>query len=156
LGAASLVVALAWAGQAELGDGDAVQGGVQLAVAAACQPVAVGAAGADRIGRRRRAWQAGLGGEPGHAGGLGDELGRGRRPAASQAEQRWGQPGDALAELTVQLVDLVAEGRDGGELAWQILTCTKDPASAVAWVSLVVVRRRPGPGSRATARASIG
>jgi len=33
LGAASLVVALAWAGQAELGDGDAVQGGIQLAVA---------------------------------------------------------------------------------------------------------------------------
>jgi hypothetical protein len=33
LGAASLVVALAWAGQAELGDRDAVQGGIQLAVA---------------------------------------------------------------------------------------------------------------------------
>jgi hypothetical protein len=35
LGAAPLIVALAWAGQAPLGDGDAVQGGVQLAVAAA-------------------------------------------------------------------------------------------------------------------------
>jgi hypothetical protein len=33
LGAAPLVVALAWAAQAELGDRDAVQGGIQLAVA---------------------------------------------------------------------------------------------------------------------------
>jgi hypothetical protein len=35
LSAAPLVVGLAWAGQAQLGDGDAVQGGVQLAVATA-------------------------------------------------------------------------------------------------------------------------
>jgi hypothetical protein len=35
LGAAPLVVGLAWAGQAQLGDGDAVQGGMQLAVATA-------------------------------------------------------------------------------------------------------------------------
>jgi hypothetical protein len=33
LGPAPPVVGLAWAGQAQLGDGDAVQGGVQLAVA---------------------------------------------------------------------------------------------------------------------------
>jgi hypothetical protein len=35
LAAAPLVVGLAWAGQAQLGDGDAVQSGVQLAVATA-------------------------------------------------------------------------------------------------------------------------
>jgi hypothetical protein len=35
LGAAPLVVGLAWARQAQLGDRDAVQGGIQLAVAAA-------------------------------------------------------------------------------------------------------------------------
>jgi hypothetical protein len=33
LGATPLVVGLAWARQAQLGDGDAVQGGIQLAVA---------------------------------------------------------------------------------------------------------------------------
>jgi hypothetical protein len=33
LGAAPLIIGLAWAGQAQLGDGDAVQGGVQLPVA---------------------------------------------------------------------------------------------------------------------------
>jgi hypothetical protein len=35
LGAAPLVVGLTRAGQAQLGDGDAVQGGIQLAVATA-------------------------------------------------------------------------------------------------------------------------
>jgi hypothetical protein len=35
MGAAPLVVALAWAGQAQLGDGDAVQGSIQLPVATA-------------------------------------------------------------------------------------------------------------------------
>jgi hypothetical protein len=33
--------------------------------------------------------EAGLRAEPGHAGGFGDQLGRDRRPAAGQAEQRW-------------------------------------------------------------------
>ena len=37
-------------------------------------------------------------------------------PAAGQAEQRWGQPGTMLAELTVQLPDLVGEGPDVGDL----------------------------------------
>jgi hypothetical protein len=35
MGAAPLVVGLAWAGQAQLGDGDAVQGSIQLPVATA-------------------------------------------------------------------------------------------------------------------------
>jgi hypothetical protein len=41
-GASPLVVGLAWAGEAQLGDRDAVDGGVELAVAATAQPVAVG------------------------------------------------------------------------------------------------------------------
>jgi hypothetical protein len=60
--------------------------------------------------------KAGLGAEPGHPGGLGEELGRGQRPAAGQAEQRRGQPGDLLAELTIQLADLVGERADRGDL----------------------------------------
>jgi hypothetical protein len=40
LGAAPPIVALAWAGQAQLGDGDAVQRGIQAAVATCgCQKV---------------------------------------------------------------------------------------------------------------------
>jgi hypothetical protein len=33
-----------------------------------------------------------------------------------QPKQRWGQPGDPLAELPVQLTDLAAEDLDGGDL----------------------------------------
>jgi hypothetical protein len=50
--------------------------------------------------------KAGLGAEPGHPGGLGDELGRGQRPAAGQAGQRWGQPGDLLAQVTLAMVTI--------------------------------------------------
>jgi hypothetical protein len=79
--------------------------------------VAVGAAGADRDrGDASVHGKAGLGAEPGHASGLGDELGRGQRPTAGQAGQGWGLLGDALAQLTVQLADLVGEGLDGGDL----------------------------------------
>jgi hypothetical protein len=89
LGTAPLVVGLAWAGQVQLGDGDAVQGGIQLPVAPTRRPVAVGAARADWNGCCPGVHgKAGLGAEPGHAGGLGDELGRGQRPAAGQVEQR--------------------------------------------------------------------
>jgi hypothetical protein len=52
----------------------------------------------------------------GPPGGLGDELGRGQRPAARQTKQRRGQPGDPLAELPVQLTDLAAEDLDRGDL----------------------------------------
>jgi hypothetical protein len=46
----------------------------------------------------------------------GDQLGRSQGPTARQAEQRWGQPGDMLAQLPVQLTDLVAAGLDGADL----------------------------------------
>ena len=56
-----------------------------------------------------------------------------------------GQPGDVLAELPVQLTDLVGEGPMAVTWAWQMVTCTTEPAWAAAWAS------DPGPG-RAAAR----
>jgi hypothetical protein len=57
------------------GDGDAVDRGVDLAVAAAVEAVAVGLAGADRDRRESgRACELGVGREAGGAGDLADEL----------------------------------------------------------------------------------
>jgi hypothetical protein len=63
--------------------------------------------------------------------------------------------GDLLAELTVQLTDLVGEGLDGGDLGLADPDLTKEPASAV-WASLAVMRPRPGPGSRRVACSRSG
>jgi hypothetical protein len=118
LGAAPPVVGLTRAGQAKLGDGDAVHGGVQLPVAAPAQPVAVGPSRADRDGRHPSVHgKAGLGAEPGHPTGLSKQLGRGQRPAAGQAEQVGRQPGDPLAQLSGEPVDACRQRRDrGGQL----------------------------------------
>ena len=79
--------------------------------------MAVGAPGADRDRSHASVHgKACLGAEAGHAGGLGEQLGRGQQSAARQAEQGWGQAGDALAELTVQLSDLAGECADRGDL----------------------------------------
>jgi hypothetical protein len=77
--AGDVVLCLGVAAQA--GDGDAVDGRVDLAVTAAVEPVAVGLARAD--GDRSDAGGArelGIAGEPARAGDLADELGRGQRP----------------------------------------------------------------------------
>jgi hypothetical protein len=73
---------------------------MQLAVAATTQPVAVGSPRAGRDGRDAGVHgKAGLGAEPGHPGGLGDQLGRGQRPTAGQAEQLGGQLRDPDAKV---------------------------------------------------------
>src|SRR5215218_4682103 len=77
--AGDVVLGLGVAAQA--GDGDAVDGGVDLAVAAAVQAVPVGLARADRdrsdAGGAR---ELGIAGEPARAGDLADQLGRGQGP----------------------------------------------------------------------------
>ena len=88
------------------GDGDAVDGGVDLAVAAAVEAVAVGLAGAD--GDRRQAGGAGelgVGGEAAGAGDLADELGRGQRPEAGLGEQLRRDLGDELGDLGFERLD---------------------------------------------------
>ena len=94
--AGDVVLGLGVAAQA--GDGDAMDGRVDLAVAAAVEAVAVGVAGAD--GDRSDAGGArelGVAGEAGRAGDLADELGRGQRPEAGLAEQLRRDLGDELA-----------------------------------------------------------
>src|SRR5215207_744988 len=70
------------------GDRDAVDGCVDLAVAAAIEPVAVGASGAggDRCGAGRPG-ELGVGGEAVGACDLADELGRRQRAAAGLVDQ---------------------------------------------------------------------
>src|ERR687885_1043853 len=81
-------VVLGFAVAAKAGDGDAVDGGVDLAVAAAVEPVAVGRAGAHRNrGDAGGAGEFGVGGEPVRAGDLADELGRGQGTEAGFGEQ---------------------------------------------------------------------
>ena len=82
-GAFARDVVLGFGVTAQARDGDAVDGGVDLAVAAAVEAVAVGVAGADRDRRDAGgARELGVAGEPLRAGDLADELGRGQRPEA--------------------------------------------------------------------------
>ena len=104
---------------AALGDGNAMDRAVELAVAAAVQPKAVVSPGARRdrgdagvAGKARIACKA-LGTR-----GLGDELGGAERPAAGQLEQGRCLGGDELAELALELL---AAARD---LA-QAVTCSR-------------------------------
>ena len=88
------------------GERDAVNGGVDLAVAAAVEAVAVGLAGAD--GDRRDAGGAcelGVGGEAVGAGDLADELGGGQRPEAGLGEQLRRGLGDEVGDLGLERVD---------------------------------------------------
>jgi len=86
----------AFAGQVVLGLGvaagagerDAVNRGVELAVAAAVQAVAVGLAGADRDrGDAGGAGELGFGAKAAGAGDLAEQLGRGQGPEAGLGEQ---------------------------------------------------------------------
>src|SRR3954447_8164208 len=92
------------------GDGDAVDGGVDLAVAAAVEPVAVGLAGAVRDRRDAGgAGELGLGAEAGDAGDLTDQLRGGQRSEAGLGEccangrpasQRSKRSGKSVSSLT--------------------------------------------------------
>jgi hypothetical protein len=57
----------------------------------------------------------GLGAEPDHAGGLGDELGRGQHPTARQAQQIGRQPSDPPPQVFAELVDPRGERLDRGD-----------------------------------------
>ena len=81
-------------------DGEAVQGAVELAVAAAVEAVAVGltGGGGDRCGPAA-ARELGVGGEAVGAGDLADQLGGGQRAAAALCEQLRGVALDERGEL---------------------------------------------------------
>lgn len=74
-----------------LGDGHAMQGAVELAIAAAVEAVAIGSARGDWDRRDPgHARELGVGPEALKAGRLGDELGGRQGAAAGQLEQPWG------------------------------------------------------------------
>ena len=86
---------------AHLRDGDAVQGGVQLAVAAAVQAVALGLPARDRQrGDAGVHGEARLAREALRARGLADEAGGGERAAAGQGEQLGGEVGREPASIS--------------------------------------------------------
>src|SRR3954454_9798983 len=117
LGAFAGDVGLGLGVAAQAGDGDAVDGGVDLAVAAAVEAVAVGLAGADRDrGDARGAGELGVGGEPVGAGDLADELGGGQRPEARLGKQLWRDVGDELGDLGLERLERGGELADAAQL----------------------------------------
>ena len=99
------------------GDGDAVDGGVDLAVAAAVEAVAVGVAGADRDrGQAGGAGELGVGGEAVGAGDLADELGRGQWPEAGLGEQLRRDLGDEGGDLGLERLDRLGEFAQAAQL----------------------------------------
>ena len=111
-GQAVVEIGAAQATEPNLGDGDAVNGDVELAVATATQPMADGVARPDWLWRA--AVVAGeLGGraEATDARRFADQLGRAQAAAAGQGEQRRCQLGYQAGDLALQAVDR------GGQLA---------------------------------------
>jgi hypothetical protein len=98
---------------ASLGQGDPVEGRVQLAVAVAVEAVALGSA---RGGRDRRAAgevrELGIVGEAIGAGDLADQLAGGERSDAGDLEQRWAVALGALADLRGELALATGEVAD--------------------------------------------
>ena len=102
---------------AQAGDGDAVDGVVDLAVAAAVQAVAVGVAGADRDrGDAGGAGELGVGGESVGAGDLADELGRREGSEAGLGEQLRRDRGDEGGDLCLERFDGPGELADSAKL----------------------------------------
>jgi hypothetical protein len=95
---------------AQTSDGDAVDGGVDLAVAAAVEAVAVGVAGADRDrGDAAGAGELGVAGEAPDAGDLADQLARRQRAEAGLGEQLGGGSGNEVGDLCLERVDGLRE-----------------------------------------------
>jgi hypothetical protein len=87
------------------GERDAVNGSVELAVAAAVKPMAVGLAGADRDwGDAGGAGEFGLRPKAARAGDLAEQLGRGQGPEAGLAEQLRRGLVDEVGDLGLELV----------------------------------------------------
>ena len=94
------------------GDGDAVDRGVDLAVAAAVEAVPVGLARADRDrGQAGGAGELGVAGKAAGAGDLADELGRRQRPEAGLGEQLRRDLGDELGDLGRERLDRLRSSR---------------------------------------------
>lgn len=92
--------------ESDLGDRDAMQGQVELAVPGTRESMTAAVGRPD--GHRRRAVVAGEGGgtaEALDAGRLAHELGRGERPAARESQERRRQVGHEAADLALQAVD---------------------------------------------------
>lgn len=87
-----------------LGDRDAVQGGVDLPVPTSGQPEPGFVARPDRLRSGAVPARIGaLGGEPGGAGGLADDLRGRQRAAAGDLQQRGSEPADQLTNLPLEL-----------------------------------------------------
>src|SRR4051794_21852315 len=102
--------------EAALGDGEAVQRAVELAVAAVVEAVALGAPGGG--GDRRRAGAAGelgVGGEAGHVGDLAEQFGGGENAAAAFGEQPRRKRGDECGEFGLEVIDAAGEFADAAQ-----------------------------------------
>jgi hypothetical protein len=109
--------------EAALGDREAVQRAVELAVAAAVEAVAVGASRGR--GDRRRAGdprQLGVGREASDVGDLADELGRGQDAAAALGEELRRDVGDEDGELTLERIDRSGQLADAAQSSRAIRT----------------------------------
>ena len=90
-----------------MGEGDAVEGGVELSVAGAAEPVVGALRGGDGEGGGAVVSCVGVGGaEAVDAGGLADDLGGGQRAAAADREQRGRERADAGRDLLFKGSDL--------------------------------------------------
>jgi hypothetical protein len=99
--------------QAAFGDREAMQGAVELAVAAAVEAVALGSSGGcgDRC-RAGGAGELGVAGEAGDAGDLAEQLGGGQDAAAAFGQQSRRERGDERGELGFEVVDGAGEFAD--------------------------------------------
>src|ERR1700716_2042319 len=107
---AVLEVGTATALPSELGDGDPMQGGVELAVAARVEPMVIVVPRPDRDGSAAVVPGEGSpGSEVADGPDLADDLGRGQHSAALQRQQDGNQRPDQLAQLCLQLLYSYAE-----------------------------------------------
>ena len=115
VGPASLVVGRARAAEVDLAQGDAVQGRVDLAVAAAREAIAGLIGGPDRHGRRAVvASEGSLRSKARDSGGLADDLGRGQRAASGQIKEARSQEPHSSGDLGLELVYACAQRRERG------------------------------------------
>jgi len=93
-----------------LGERDAVEGGVELAVAGAAEAVSGPVGGPDREwGGAVVAGVGVVGSESVDAGGLAEDLGGGEGPAAADLQERRSEVFDEVGDLSLELVDVDGE-----------------------------------------------
>src|ERR1700757_1915573 len=128
-GDAVAVVGLSEAIEADLGDSDAVQGGVELAVARTGHAHAAGSVSRPHWNRGHPGvtGESGLAFEPSHSGDFSDEFGRGQLPTARKRKQRRGDVADALSDPLSQGVDRLSKSGDVGQLVTSQLSDQPGP-----------------------------